>query len=198
MKTKIRRIKMDIREEIKELREKLARLEKQVACSHTISNIKVGEKFVYCGHNYTKLNEENFCIIDDYDKDFMRCQFDPITNNYDKSIIRQYINSDRFVEKLGVKLEDIIAHYGEDKITLLSVDEYKEYGDLIDEYDWWWATRSAYSNSTYTFYFINDGGNINTHNVSSTSGVRLGFNLNPDTPVDRKGNDENEEMGEEE
>lgn len=65
----------------------------------TIDDIEVGQQFKYCGHTYTKLNEENFCIIDDFDNDFMYCIFDPITNNYDESIIRQYINSDRFIER---------------------------------------------------------------------------------------------------
>lgn len=189
---------MDIREEIKKLKEGLANLEKQVADNCTISNIKVGEKFVYCGHNYTKLNEENFCIIDDYDADFMRCIFDPITNNYDESLIRQYINSDRFVKRLGVNPEDIVEHYKNDKITLLSVEEYNEYRDLISDYDCWWATRSATSYATDTFCTIDSIGGIDPNSVAATYGVRLGFNLNPNTPVDRKGNEENEEMGEDE
>lgn len=189
---------MDIREEIKKLKEGLANLEKQVADNGTISNIKVGEKFVYCGHNYTKLNEENFCIIDDYDEDFMRCIFDPMANNYDESLIRQYINSDRFIERLGVKPEDIVEHFKNDKIALLSVEEYKEYKDLISDYDCWWATRSAYSANTYYLCNININGSIYYANVYYTTGVRLGFRLTPNTPVDRKGNEENEEMGEDE
>ena len=93
----------------------------------TIDDIEVGQQFKYCGHTYTKLNEENFCIIDDYDEMFMRCQFDPITNNYDESIIRKYLNSDRFIERLGVNREDIKPHYKEDLLTLLSKEEYEEY-----------------------------------------------------------------------
>lgn len=45
-----------------------------------IDDIGVGEKFVYYGYIYTKINKENFCISDDiYDNDFMRCLFDPNT-----------------------------------------------------------------------------------------------------------------------
>lgn len=163
----------------------------------TIDDIEVGQQFKYCGHTYTKLNEENFCIIDDYDEMFMRCQFDPITNNYDESIIRKYLNSDRFIERLGVNREDIKPHYKEDLLTLLSREEYEEYRDLIKNYDCWWATRSAYSNGIYTFCTITIGGAIYINIVTVTSGVRLGFNLNPNTPVDRKGNNE-EEMGDDE
>ena len=183
---------MNILDEIKELKEKLNALELKVNKGVKIDDIAVGEQFVYCGHTYTKLNKENFCIIDDYDSDFMRCQFDPISNNYDESLIRYYINSDRFIDKLGVNKADIKSHYKDDLITLLSREEYEEYRDLIKEYDIWWATRSASSNSTNYFCNIDNYGNINYYNVYITYGVRLGFRLDPNTPVDRKGNDEEE------
>lgn len=183
---------MNILDEIKELKEKLNALELKVSNGVKIDDIAVGEQFVYCGHTYTKLNKENFCIIDDYDSDFMRCQFDPISNNYDESLIRYYINSERFIEKLGVNKADIKAHYKDDLITLLSREEYEEYRDLIKEYYTWWATRSAYSYHTHAFCSINSNGYINNNYVNSTAGVRLGFNLDPNTPVDRKGNDEEE------
>lgn len=183
---------MNILDEIKELKEKLNALELKVSNGVKIDDIAVGEQFVYCGHTYTKLNKENFCIIDDYDSDFMRCQFDPISNNYDESLIRYYINSERFIEKLGVNKADIKAHYKDDLITLLSREEYEEYRDLIKEYYTWWATRSAYSYYTSAFCTITSNGSISYDNVSYTNGVRLGFNLDPNTPVDRKGNDEEE------
>ena len=163
----------------------------------TIDDIEVGQQFKYCGHTYTKLNEENFCIIDDHDYKFMKCQFDPITNNYDESIIRKYLNSDRFIERLGVNREDIKPHYKEDLLTLLSKEEYEEYRDLIKDYDCWWATRSAYSYTSSSFCYIYFNGYIDITSVYDTSGVRLGFNLNPNTPVDRKGNNE-EEIGNDE
>lgn len=183
---------MNILDEIKELREKLNALELKVSKGIKIDDIAVGEQFVYCGHTYTKLNKENFCIIDDYDSDFMRCQFDPMSNNYDESLIRYYINSERFIEKLGINKADIKAHYKDDLITLLSREEYEEYRDLIKDYDTWWATRSATSTDTNYFCTINATGTITNANVSTTNRVRLGFNLDPNTPVDRKGNDEEE------
>ena len=183
---------MNILDRIKELKEKLNALELKVGKGIKIDDIAVGEQFIYCGHTYTKLNKENFCIIDDYDSDFMRCQFDSMSNNYDESLIRYYINSERFIEKLGANKADIKAHYKDDLITLLSREEYEEYRDLIKDYDAWWATRSASSNSTHAFCCITTSGYINSSNVSFANGVRLGFNLAPNTPVDRKGNDEEE------
>ena len=183
---------MNILDEIKELREKLNSLELKASKGVKINDIAIGEQFTYCGHTYTKLNKENFCIIDDYDCDFMRCQFDPMSNNYDESLIRYYINSERFIEKLGVNKADIKAHYKDDLITLLLEKEYEEYRILIKEYGSWWATRSAYSVSTNGVCAIANYGCIDDSLVSCTYGARLGFNLDPNTPVDRKGNDEEE------
>ena len=188
----------ELEKRVKELETKVEMLSKPVAfgfrAGDTIKDIEVGGKFTYKGHNYTKLNEDNFCIIDDYDEDFMRCIFDPITNNYDESIIRSYLNSSRFVERLGVDLNDLDYVYtdanGEkDKLTLLSREEYEEYRDFIDDYDIWWATRSTSSTSAYCFCIINNNGNIYYANVYISSGVRLGFKLAPNTLVDRKGNE---------
>ena len=179
---------MNILDEIKKLREKLNALELKVNKSVKIDDIAVGEQFGYCGHTYTKLNKENFCIIDDYDSDFMRCQFDSISNNYDESLIRYYINSDRFIEKLGVNKADIKSHYKDDLITLLTREEYEEYRDLIKEYDTWWTTRSATSYITYTFCAISNYGYIGNGAIYNTYGVRLGFNLDSNTPIDRKEN----------
>ena len=125
----------------------------------------------------------------------MRCIFDPITNNYDESIIRSYLNSERFINRLGVDLEDLDNVYTdangkEDKLTLLSREEYEEYRDLIEDYDIWWATRSATSNSASSFCTIYGNGGINYYYVDTSYGVRLGFRLLPATPVDRKGNEE--------
>ena len=119
----------------------------------TISDIKVGEQFVYAGRNYTKLNESGFVIIDEFDSDFMYCIFDPITNNYDESLVRYYINSDRFIEKLGVNKEDIINHYLDDCITLLSKEEFENYEELIRDYDgWYWTAPPSAPIATCVHY----------------------------------------------
>ena len=151
----------------------------------TISDIKVGEQFVYAGRNYTKLNESGFVIIDEFDSDFMYCIFDPITNNYDESLVRYYINSDRFIEKLGVNKEDIINHYLDDCITLLSKEEFENYEELIRDYDGWYWTRSTFSPNSNYACIINNNGNINNNTVNTPSRVRVCFTLSPDTPISR-------------
>lgn len=155
----------------------------------TISDIKVGEQFVYGGRNYTKLNEECFVIIDDFDSDFMYCIFDPITNNYDESLVRLYINSDRFIEKLGVNKKDIITHYLDDYITLLSEEEFENYEEFIRNYSEWYWTRSASSNSSNNACAIGNGGNIYYYIVNIAYTVRVCFTLKPNTPISRKVNE---------
>ena len=181
---------MDLIKEIKEIKKQLSKLEKfaKVKQYHmTISDIKVGEQFVYGGRNYTKLNEECFVIIDDFDSDFMYCIFDPITDKYDESLVRYYINSDRFIEKLGVDKKDIIAHYLDDCITLLSKEEFDNYEEFIEDYIGWYWTRSTYGNNTNgacVIYAI-DYSYINSL-VNNTGRVRVGFTLNTNTPISRK------------
>lgn len=149
----------------------------------TISDIKVGEQFVYGGRNYTKLNEECFVIIDDFDNDFMNCIFDPITNNYDESFIRYYINSDRFIERLGIDKKDIITHYLNDYITLLSIEDFENYEEFIRDYKSWYWTRSASNILTNGVCNIYNSGYIGNANVNDVGRVRVGFILNPDTPI---------------
>ena len=190
---------MDLIKEIKEIKKQLSKLEKFVADIEpltisgieplTLSDIKVGEQFVYGGRNYTKLNEECFVIIDDFDSDFMYCIFDPITNNYDESLVRLYINSDRFIEKVGVNKKDIINYYLDDYITLLSKEEFENYEELIRDYSGWYWTRSTNSNNTYNTCYINNNGTITNINVYYAYRVRVGFTLNPDTPISRKVNE---------
>lgn len=182
---------MDLIKEIKEIKKQLSKLEKFAKVKQlTISDIKVGGQFVYGGRNYTKLNEECFVIIDDFDSDFMFCIFDPITNNYDESLVRLYINSDRFIEKLGVNKKDIITHYLDDYITLLSKEEFENYEEFIRNYysGWYW-TRSASSNNTSVACYISTNGYIGNDTVNNAYRVRVGFTLNPDTPISRKVNE---------
>lgn len=73
----------ELEKRVEELERKFALLSKNNG-NATIDGLKVGGKFVYKGYNYTKLNEDNFCIIDDCDTDFMRCIYDPISSNYDE------------------------------------------------------------------------------------------------------------------
>ena len=62
------------------------------------------------------------------------------------------------------------------KFDFFKNNSWEDFGD--DRWSW---TRSAYSNYTYNFCIIAINGNINSINVNSTIGVRLGFRLNTPT-----------------
>ncbi len=180
---------MDLKKEIIEIKKRLKRLEagNTALCSReTIEDVKIGEQFQYYGRNYTKLNEEGLCIIDDFDSDFMYCIFDPITNNYGESLVRGYINSARFISRLGINTEDINPHYENDLIALLTKEEYERYKDLINDYDTWWMTRSSAAGTSFHFCYVNYNGSMHNSNVSITTGVRVCFRLAPNTPITRK------------
>ena len=178
---------MNIKCEIKQIKNKLEEIEKELNKSTTIDDIKVGEQFIYKRHNYTKLSKNNYCIIDDYDSSFMSCIFDPMSNDYDESLVRQYINSDRFINRLGVNKNDLqVCDDDENRITLISVGEYEYYQDSIRDYGWGWMTRSSYSYSDNYFCFFYGNGTVNYSYVCSGYGVRVCFVLKPNTPVERK------------
>lgn len=188
---------MTIKKEVKEIKEMIKKLISETVKQLTIDDIEVGEQFIYCGHKYTKLNENNYCIIDDFNSSFMYCIFDPISNNYSESIIRQYINSDRFINKLGVNVEDLEEYMEEDvdlynyvKITLLSIKEYKRYKHLIKNYNTWFWLRSAHSGDTNKSCCINRHSYWYKDNVRDcNNAARVALILKSETKVNRNENE---------
>lgn len=92
-----------------------------------------------------------FCICEKID---VR-KFDGKSNNYVNSEIRKYLNSEVLKElEVAVGAENIIPferdlislcglkEYGtcEDKVSLISVDEYRKYRELLPRTgEWWWT-----------------------------------------------------------
>ena len=92
-----------------------------------------------------------FCICEKID---VR-KFDGESNNYANSDIRKYLNSEVLKElEVAVGAENIIPferdlislcglkEYGtcEDKVSLISVDEYRKYRELLPKTgEWWWT-----------------------------------------------------------
>lgn len=105
----------------------------------------------------------------------------------------------RIFALLPKEMQDVIAETTidtdlgkcKDKLWLFSRDEIKkEKFDFFKNYSWrelnknrWFWTRSAYPNATNYFCGINNTGYIYDDTVTLAYGVRLGFNLNPNTPV---------------
>ena len=149
-------IKM-LQEQITELSNKIAVLEGNVKAKarKCFTGLKVGDTFELVGFTWKILDittEGYMCLADKLTDKMM---FDKTSNDWVKSQLREYLNTE-FIEKIADEIgeENIVSfkrdllsldgqtEYGEceDKVSLLTVDEYRKYRSLIpntDEY-WWW------------------------------------------------------------
>ena len=118
------------------------------------------------GHTFTKagvqwkildiVGEGYLCLAEKLDSR----RFDPNSNNWEASELRKYLNGE-FYERLAVEVgeENIIpftrnllsldgqTEYGicEDKVSLLTIDEYRRYRRLIPNANYWWWLISPWS-----------------------------------------------------
>ena len=146
-----------------------------------IKDIKVGEKFKYKDLEFTKLNENGLSIINTY-KNNMDCPFDNINSNYEKSLIRYFINN-RFCELFNINKDDLeeVNDWG-DKLTLLSLEEYKTYRDIIPNINgsWWLRSPSGYYDEEY----VSGNGSISDYYVDNIDvGSRPALIFKSDTMV---------------
>ena len=147
--------------------------------------LKVGDKFDLAGTNWTILDikEEGYlCLADSIgDK-----QFDTESNNWISSQLREYLNTE-FIENIADEIgEENIAKFGRDltsldgqkeygtcldSVSLLTVDEYREYRQFIPNTDDWWWLASPWStpcNNDETWEAV----------VSPSGGVYYGYDDN--------------------
>lgn len=180
----IKQVQEQVQELEKALEAKKAeieRLEKQDRLKK-YAGVKAGETFTYKGHEYTKLRNGR-AIINDYDSDFMNCPFDNVNNDYDESLIRHYINSERFLQFLGLCHLDF-SFSGGDIVMLLSKEEYEKNKDIIKDYNsFWWLRTGYYYNFNYA-YSVNDYGYVYNYYVNDSQGVRPSFNFRDDIEVE--------------
>ena len=115
--------------------------------------LKAGDKFNLAGTNWTILDIKDngyLCLADSIGDR----AFDSESNNWTTSALREYLNTE-FAEKISDEIgeENIIkfdrdltsldgqTEYGTclDSVSLLTVDEYREYRQFIPNTgDWWW------------------------------------------------------------
>lgn len=121
-----------------------------------------------------------------------KMQFDSSCNDWKESNLREYLNTD-FYEKLASEVgkENIITierdllsldgqtEYGtcKDKISLISLDEYRKYRPLIPNTGdyWWWTITpdSTKCNGDTTWVLVvSPSGLINFNSCCSNNGVR--------------------------
>ena len=144
----------NLQEQINDLKKEVAELKKGNPASIR-KKLEIGDTFDLIGLNWKILDKTDagyVCLAEtlEYEK-----QFDKNNSNWKNSSLREYLNVE-FLEKLSdaVGKENIISfernllsldgqtEYGscEDKVSLLTVDEYRRYRNMIPNTNanWWW------------------------------------------------------------
>ena len=152
--------------------------------------LKVGDKFNLAGTNWTILDikeEGYFCLADSIGE----MEFDTESNNWISSQLREYLNTE-YKEKISDEIgeENIVqfnrdltsldgqTEYGtcKDLVSLLTVDEYREYRKFIpNTCDWWWLASpwSTPCNNDETWEaVVSPFGNFDCNNYGNGGGVR--------------------------
>lgn len=183
-----------LQEQITELSNKVAALEGNVKAKarKRFTGLKVGEAFKLAGLSWKILDitDEGYMCLADRLTDKM--MFDETSNDWVQSQLREYLNTE-FIEKIADEIgeEDIVSfkrdlfsldgqtEYGEceDKVSLLTVDEYRKYRKLIpntDDYWWWlispWST--ACNDWSTSGLVVSSSGNFGNCSCDCYFGVR--------------------------
>lgn len=150
------------------LEERIAKLEHEVsvlkASKLKLSGLKIGNRFELAGLKWIILNitpEGCYCLAEVVEEHRV---FDPVSNNWLDSRLREWLNT-VFLDKLEAEIgkENIIeferdlltldgqAGYGKcyDKVSLLNIDEYRKYRQLIPNVDKWWWLITAWDTRHY-------------------------------------------------
>lgn len=152
-----------------------------------LENLKVGEQFILNGNTYTKLNEQGYCLLDEYNNSvptwakFMAFDAKDYSNDFEISTIKEYINSKFFKNEI-LEIADYLKSNTE--ITLLSVEELEEYKEQIKEFFAYSWSRSSRSNYSYRAYSVDpSGSSYDFYYVGYSHAVRPAFHLNPESIV---------------
>lgn len=183
-----------LQEQITELSNKVAALEGdvKVKARKSFTNLKVGDTFELAGLTWKILDitaEGYMCLADKLTDKMM---FDKTSNDWVQSQLREYLNTE-LIEKIADEIgEENIAsfkrdllsldgqtEYGEceDKVSLLTVDEYRKCRSLIpntDEYWWWLVTpwSTACNGWSATVAAVSSSGDFFNFNCRDYCGVR--------------------------
>lgn len=92
------------------------------------------------------------------------------SNNYEFSDIRKYLNTDfletNFCKEHLIK-QNIVEFY--DYVSLLSVEQYKKYKNIIPYYNCWFWLRTPYLFCYNNVYFVDTFGDINSSYVANNT-----------------------------
>lgn len=180
------------------LQEQISKLQKEVSMLKIQKNLKllnkkleINDVFELAGLKWKVLDiteKGYFCLADKLEKAMM---FDSNCNDWKTSRLREYLNTE-FYKKLCEEIgkENIVpfernlvsldgqTEYGTciDKVSLLSVDEYRKYRKLIPNtnYYWWMLTPDSTkcNNDARYINVVRPSGDFSRNCCSSSNGVR--------------------------
>ena len=180
-----------LQEQINELRNEVAVLKAVEKTRKIPTGLSAGDTFEVAGLTWTVLDitDKGYMCLADRLEDSMK--FDSESNNWIGSQLREYLNT-KFIKKIADEIgeENIISfnrnllsldgqdEYGncKDKVSLLTVDDYRKYRSFIPNADdWWWACTpwsTADRGWKYAITVVSPSGGINYLSCGSNCGVR--------------------------
>lgn len=180
-----------LQEQINGLRNEIAVLKATSKSINLLEGLGIGDTFEVADTKWKILDITSagyICLADSIEER----QFDSDSSNWENSDLRGYLNKD-FFEKIAAEigLENIVpfkrdllsldgqTEYGkcEDKVSLLTVDEYRKYRSLIpNTEDYWWWLVSPWSTpcNDYkrTVSVVSSAGNFYNCSCNCNNGVR--------------------------
>lgn len=180
-----------LQEQINDLRNEIAMLKATSKTANLLKGLGIGDIFELADTTWKILDITSagyICLADNIED----MEFDSNSNNWENSSLRDYLNGE-FFEKLTAEIgsKNIIpfernllsldgqTEYGkcEDKVSLLTVDEYRKYRSLIPntkDYWWWlvspWSTpRNDYKRAVAV---VSSAGDVDCNGCFSNRGVR--------------------------
>lgn len=180
-----------LQEQINDLRNEIAVLKATSKSVNLLEGLGIGDTFELADTTWKILDITNagyICLADNIED----MEFDSDSNNWENSNLRDYLNGE-FLEKIAAEigLENIVpferdllsldgqTEYGkcEDKVSLLTVDEYRKYRSLIpNTEDYWWWLVSPWSTpcNDYerTVAIVSSAGTIRNLSCDDDDGVR--------------------------
>lgn len=127
--------------EIKEILKNLTKGDNKPKIATTFGEVNVGEQFSYKGMKFTKLAED-LALLDTMDEKWGWCVFDGENNDYDKSVLKEYINT-IFLQKVGIELDDLEMFDDNSWAKPLSKEEVEKYREYIRKFKYWSWLRSG-------------------------------------------------------
>lgn len=180
-----------LQEQINDLRNEIAVLKATSKSINLLEGLGIGDTFELADTTWKILDITSagyICLADSIED----MKFDSDSNNWENSGLRSYLNGE-FFEKMTAEigLENIVpfernllsldgqTEYGkcEDKVSLLTVDEYRKYRSLIpNTKDYWWWLVSPWSTpcNDYkrTVTVVSSAGYFDYFNCNYDFGVR--------------------------